>query len=252
MSETKRHLGCSYTLEDTGSALTSQDIRATQRFYNRISGVYDALADRDEHRAREMGLQLLNLGAGERALEIGFGTGRAIVPMAHAVGKTGRVLGIEIAEGMAQVAKRRVATAELSGTVEFVVAAVPPIPAADRTFDAAFMAFSLELFPDDTIPVVLHEVRRVLTANGRLIVVAMDEGTEEQKARVAERAYRWLHHHFPHIVDCRPIDVAGELTRAGFVIAQEDRLEIWGLTVKVCLAVPASNPDGVRGAKPLG
>ena len=214
----------------------TQDIEAARRFYSRISRVYDALADADEHRARELGLQLLGPRDGERVLEIGFGTGAALVSLARAVGARGRVLGVDIAEGMREVAQRRLEQAGVSSLVEIRVAAIPPIPADDCMFDAAFMAFTLELFPDDAIPMVLRAVQRVLVRAGRLAVVAMDQGDDRHKEGLAGRTYRWLHHHFPHIVDCRPIDAAKRLSDAGFSVTRSETLEIWGLAVKVCLA----------------
>jgi len=63
-------------------AETSQDLDAARRFYTRISTVCDALADHDEHRARAAGIALLDPRPGERILEIGFGTGSSIVPIA--------------------------------------------------------------------------------------------------------------------------------------------------------------------------
>jgi ubiquinone/menaquinone biosynthesis C-methylase UbiE len=222
---------------DANPMTTSQDTRAAEEFYTRISRVYDALANSDEQTAREVGLKLLDARASERVLEIGFGTGTAIVPIARAVGDRGRVLGVDIADGMRHVAEQRVASAGLSATVDLRVAAIPPIPATDRAFDAVFMAFTLELFPDDTIPSVLREIQRVLTPRGRLVVVTMDLGDQAQRQRFAERTYRWFHRHFPHIVDCRPIDVASHLTSAGFTIARVETLEIWGLAVKACLAM---------------
>jgi hypothetical protein len=45
-----------------------------------------------------------------------------------------------------------------------------------------------------------------------------------------------MHRHFPHIVDCRPIDVEQRLGEAGFTIQRIERLEIWGLPVVACLA----------------
>lgn len=102
------------------------------------------------------------------------------------------------------------------------------------------MAFTLELFPDDTIPGVLSEVRRTLQAHGRFVAVSMTLGTDEQRHRMSERVYTWMHRHFPHIVDCRPIDVDRFLAEAGFTISRVERLEIWGLPVAVCLARQAS------------
>jgi demethylmenaquinone methyltransferase/2-methoxy-6-polyprenyl-1,4-benzoquinol methylase len=215
---------------------TSQDLDATRAFYDRISAVYDALADRDERHARELGLTLLGAQPGERILEVGFGTGTSLVSLAAAIGASGHVSGVDISPGMKAVASERVHSASPAVPVDLLVTAVPPIPFDDRTFDGIFAAFTLELFPDDTIPVILAEARRTLRAGGRLVVVAMDIGTDEQRRAAAERVYTWLHRHFPHIVDCRPIDVERRLAESGFAVARVERLEIWGLAVAACLA----------------
>jgi len=215
---------------------TSQDLDAARAFYTRISSVYDALADRDEHLARQTGLTLLDAQAGEHVLEIGFGTGSSLVGLATAVGASGRVCGIDISPGMKAVAEQRLRSTDASAIVDLRVAAVPPIPFDDMAFAATFTAFTLELFPDDTLPTVLREVRRTLRMGGRFGVVSMDTGTAEQRRGVPERTYIWMHRHFPHIVDCRPIDVEPRLAEAGFTIQRLERLEIWGLPVVACLA----------------
>ena len=61
-------------------------------------------------------------------------------------------------------------------------------------------------------PVVLAEVRRVLRPAGRVGIVAMAESANQN---VMTDMYAWLHRHFPHFVDCRPIDVGVLLGRAG-------------------------------------
>jgi demethylmenaquinone methyltransferase/2-methoxy-6-polyprenyl-1,4-benzoquinol methylase len=215
---------------------TSQDTDAARAFYTRISSVYDALADRDEHRARQSGLTLLDAQAGEHVLEIGFGTGSSLVELAGAVGASGRVCGIDISPGMKSVAEQRLRSTAAGATVDLRVAAVPPIPFGDQSFAATFTAFTLELFPDDTLPLVLREARRTLCAGGRLAVVSMDVGSAAQRRAAPERIYTWMHRHFPHIVDCRPIDVEQHLGKAGFAIQRIERLEIWGLPVVACLA----------------
>jgi demethylmenaquinone methyltransferase/2-methoxy-6-polyprenyl-1,4-benzoquinol methylase len=215
---------------------TSQDLDAARAFYTRISSVYDALTDRDEHLARQTGLTLLAAQAGEHVLEIGFGTGSSLVELARAVGASGRVCGVDISPGMKAVAERRLRSTDAAAIVDLRVAAVPPIPFGDKAFAATFTAFTLELFPDDTIPTVLGEVRRTLRAGGRFVVVSMETGTVEQRRGAPERIYTWMHRHFPHIVDCRPIDVEQRLVQTGFTIQRTERLEIWGLPVVACLA----------------
>ena len=46
-----------------------------------------------------------------------------------------------------------------------------------------------------------------------------------------EKAYVWFHRHFPHIVDCHPIDVEGLLTGSGFTIDVAEHTDIWALPV---------------------
>jgi demethylmenaquinone methyltransferase/2-methoxy-6-polyprenyl-1,4-benzoquinol methylase len=138
---------------------------------------------------------------------------------------------------MKSVAERRVAAANVAAAVELVVAPVPPVPFDAASFDAAFMAFTLELFPDDTIPAVLREIRRTLRVGGRAAIVSMALGSEAQQYATAERVYTWMHRHFPHIVDCRPIDAGRHLAAAGFTVSRVEHLEIWGLPVEACLAV---------------
>jgi demethylmenaquinone methyltransferase/2-methoxy-6-polyprenyl-1,4-benzoquinol methylase len=63
-----------------------------------------------------------------------------------------------------------------------------------------------------------------------------------QRPSVLERTYVWMHRHFPHIVDCRPIDLAALVTAAGFQIVKQIDMEIWTLPVAAVVATkgPAS------------
>ena len=217
--------------------MTTSDAHATKSFYDRISKAYDSIADRDEHVAREKGLELLAVADGERVLEVGYGTGHSLVALAEAVGASGHVAGIDISDGMREVAEKRVAEVELSDRVELRVASAPPLPYEDNRFDVVAMSFTLELFPLEVIPEVLGEVKRVLRDGGRLGVVAMAVTAEGQKDSSLERVYKWMHQHFPHIVDCQPIDVYGLVRGAGFEITKKHDMEIWTLPVAAVVAV---------------
>jgi demethylmenaquinone methyltransferase/2-methoxy-6-polyprenyl-1,4-benzoquinol methylase len=168
----------------------------TRHFYDRISGAYDLLADSNEKAARDRGLALLAAKPGERALEIGYGTGHSLVELANAVGPKGHVAGVDISEGMYHVATRRIDQAGLSDRVKIQVATVPPLPYPDASFDAAWMSFTLELFPLETIPAVLREIRRVLKPGGRLGVVSMALSRAGEHDSALERTYKWMHIHF--------------------------------------------------------
>jgi demethylmenaquinone methyltransferase/2-methoxy-6-polyprenyl-1,4-benzoquinol methylase len=87
---------------DTGPSVlpvlqTKAEIR---KFYDRIAGVYDVLAETSERAERHAGLAKLDAAAGEVILEIGFGTGHSLVDIARAVGPQGRVAGIDLSAKM--------------------------------------------------------------------------------------------------------------------------------------------------------
>ncbi|MFH1302381.1 MAG: class I SAM-dependent methyltransferase [Planctomycetota bacterium] len=213
--------------------MSTSDEKLTKSFYDRISHSYDLLADSNEHVAREKGLAALAIAAGENVLEIGYGTGHSLVSLAEAVGETGSVYGVDISDGMKKVSEKRVTEAGVADRVNLSVAITPPLPFDDQTFDVVSMSFTLELFPLETIPTVLQEIRRVLKPNGRLGVVSMALPKEGDKDSFLEKTYKWMHQHFPHIVDCQPIDAAGFLKDAGFTITAENSMDIWTMPVAV-------------------
>jgi len=75
--------------------------------YTRLSRWYDRLGRSSEGPHIAEGLHLLDVQPGERVLEVGFGTGRSLIALAHAVGSTGQVIGVDLAEGMIAVAREQ-------------------------------------------------------------------------------------------------------------------------------------------------
>jgi len=214
----------------------AQDVEAARHFYDRISGVYDALADASEGACRDRGLDLLAPAPGESAFELGYGTGHGLVELARRVGDSGRVVGLDVSEGMAREARRRLEKEGFRGRVDPRVGAAPPVPFPDRAFDVVWMSFTLELFPEASIPDVLAECARVLRPGGRLGVVAMATPPEGRGESALSHTYRWLHRHFPHIVACQPIDAPGFVRDAGFELRAEERMSIWTLPVVLLTA----------------
>lgn len=220
----------------------SEEQHASSRsFYDRISHVYDLIADAGEHEAREKGIDALAARSGERILEIGFGTGHSLVDLAKLVGSTGHVSGVDIAPKMRDIAERRVTAESLTERVDLSVAAIPPLPYNDASFDGVFMSFVLELFPLDEILGVLREIARVLRPGGRVCVVSMATTRDDESDSLLEKTYKWLHQHFPHIVDCQPIDLSNKVRAAGYDDVEESRMEIWTLPIAIVVGwKPAS------------
>ena len=186
--------------------------------------------------ARLAGVEALDIKTGEKVLEIGFGTGDEILDLAKLVGPQGKVCGIDISAGMLTVAQRKVTKEALETPIDLRVGDARQLPFADGSFDTAYSSFTLELFPDEDVPVVLAELRRVLRPGGRLAVVSMAKVKPGNKASVLERTYVCMHRLFPHIVDCRLIDVLAVVAVAGFRVLKQIDLEIRSMPVVVVVA----------------
>ncbi len=207
-----------------------------QTFYDRISGVYDAMSDHYEHTSREQGVALLEVITGDRVLEIGYGTGHALEALARRVGDSGKVLGLEVSSGMQREAEKRLRSAGLMDRVNLLRGDGRALPVGTASLDAVFLSFALELFEGESLNRLLDECRRVLKSGGKMGVVSLSDGTGET---LAVRIYEWLHEKFPHFIDCRPIHVRATLENAGFSVTAAESGEVWKLPVEIVVAQKA-------------
>jgi ubiquinone/menaquinone biosynthesis C-methylase UbiE len=216
--------------ETVSVARTKDEAKAS---YDRMSRFYDLLSGRSERKFIEVGLEMLDARRGDKVLEIGFGTGDALLSLARAVGNTGRVAGIDISSGMLKVARAKLEKSGLAGRVELETGDAASLPYEEESFDAILMTFSLDLIDTPEIPVVLEECLRVLDGGGRICVVSV---SNMGKHGVMMRMYLWAHEHMPKVVDCRPIYTRRSLENVGFEVVEERKMSMWGLPVEIVLA----------------
>jgi len=99
------------------------------------------------------------LRTGLRVLDLGSGTGYPALLAAQTVGATGRVVGIDLAEQMLEVAGRKATSLGLSN-VTFRTGDVTTLPFEAASFDAVISRFCLMFLPN--IPKAASEIARVL------------------------------------------------------------------------------------------
>jgi len=207
--------------------------RVARSNYDRLSRWYDLLAAGSERRAQAAGLELLKVRQGDTVLEIGSGTGQALLALARSAGNSGKTIGIDLSSGMISQAAAKIRKAGIPQRASLVRGDALQLPFQSESCDAVFMSFTLELFSPGEIVTVLAGCRRVLKNGGLLCVVAMDR---QANPGLASRAYQWAHHSFPTIVDCRPIDALGVVSRAGFQLRDVAEMSMWGLPIRIVLA----------------
>jgi demethylmenaquinone methyltransferase/2-methoxy-6-polyprenyl-1,4-benzoquinol methylase len=203
---------------------------ATRQNYDRLSRWYDSFYA-SERLFTKAGLRLLDAQPGEKILEIGFGTGHALIELARAAGGTGSVCGIDLSPGMFAIARRRIQRTGMEGRISLQLGDATRLPFSDHQFNAVFMSFTLELFETAKIPVLLVECQRVLQPGGRLGIVSL-----VKKNTLAVEIYEWFHIRFPKVVDCHPIFVRQVLEAAGFTTCRAVEKRFWGLPVAAVVA----------------
>jgi len=111
-------------------------------------------------------VEIAALRPGERVLDIACGTGIVARTAARKLGASGSVVGLDLSAPM--LAAARAAAAAESVAVEWREGSAVNLPLADAAFEVVFCQQGLQFFPDRVS--ALHEMYRVLTLGGRLVL----------------------------------------------------------------------------------
>jgi ubiquinone/menaquinone biosynthesis C-methylase UbiE len=104
----------------------------------------------------------------QRVLDVGTGTGLVALQAACQVGPEGEVLGIDLSEGMLEVARAKAASAGLKSSLQFRLMDAEALGLEDRSFDRVVSLFALFHFPNPLL--ALKEMYRVLRPKGSIVI----------------------------------------------------------------------------------
>jgi SAM-dependent methyltransferase len=161
---------------------------------------------REHGRLNAQVLDAVELHAGQRVLEIGSGTGHALREVARRTAP-GHVVGIDISELMADLARRRNRAAIARDQLEVRAGDIETLDLNGATFDRIFSVNCVYFWRD--VDAVLAKLAHALTPGGRLVLAFRPDG-DDIPARFRDPTYR-----FPRIET-----VTAALQGAGLTIDQ--------------------------------
>lgn len=156
------------------------DTASVQAAYSRWSKFYDGTFGMLMTGARRRAFAILDLQAGESALEVGVGTGLSLSLMPAGC----RLTGVDFSRPMLERALPRVRRGKLACHAALVEADGARLPFADRTFDAAIAPFVVSAAPNPSA--LLREMVRVCRPGGRLLVLNHFTSRSQFLARIEQ------------------------------------------------------------------
>ncbi len=135
--------------------------------YNSAADTFDAAPLSFWSRYGQRTIDRLELQPGDKVLDVCCGTGASAIPAAIAVGSTGSVLGVDVSEGLLELA--RVKAQDLDN-IEFRNHDCMALGLPDGSFDAIVCVFGIFFLPDMTA--ALQELWRMVKPGGKLAITS--------------------------------------------------------------------------------
>jgi demethylmenaquinone methyltransferase/2-methoxy-6-polyprenyl-1,4-benzoquinol methylase len=202
---------------------------AARRFYDWLGARHD-WAERYEGRAKARARALLDLAPGQRALNVGVGTGHEQSRLRAGVAPGGVAVGLDLSPVM-------LATTRARTGAPLCEADARQLPFAAASFDRLLSTYVLDLIPSRDLPGLLAEFRRVLMPGGRMALVSLTEGIDPP-SRALIALWKLLYAVSPLACGgCRPLQLSDLVERAGFSLVSRAVVVQLGLPSEVLVAV---------------
>jgi ubiquinone/menaquinone biosynthesis C-methylase UbiE len=138
-----------------------------QKTYDAAADLFDARPLGFWARYGERTVARLQLEPGATVLDVACGTGASALPAAGAVGPTGRVIGVDLAENLLTLAREKARRRGL-GNVEFRQGDMTALGYPNGTFDAVICVFGIFFVKD--MESLTAELWRTVKPGGRLAI----------------------------------------------------------------------------------
>jgi phosphatidylethanolamine/phosphatidyl-N-methylethanolamine N-methyltransferase len=145
-------------------SVTAVENQFVERVYEKLANVYDLVFGPTLHPGRLVAIDRMGIGANDRVLEVGVGTGinTSLYP------SNCQVTGIDLSSSMLEKARERVARERLHN-VRLLEMDAANLTFADHSFDIVYAPYLVSVVPD---PVkVVREMHRVAKPGGKIIVL---------------------------------------------------------------------------------
>lgn len=147
----------------------SEAVLRAKTVFNAASDHFDDPALSFWNRFGQQTIDRLSLCAGDHVLDVCCGTGASALPAAICVGSTGHVLGIDLAESLLDLARRKAQQQGL-GNIEFRDGDFETLGLPSNNFDAVVCVFGIFFVPD--MVAALRELWRMVRPGGKLAITS--------------------------------------------------------------------------------
>jgi len=163
-------------------------------------------------------------------LDIGCGTGEFLADAARSRKSFTHLIGIDLSEKMATIARKKLAPLWPSERSMVVQGDFSSLPVKTGTIDYVYAGFSLEILPEKVVDEALDEIGRVLRPNGKVVVVSMYQGEKES---VPVSLYKALSNIAPRMIDCKFVRAGQWFSDRGYNTLDLSVVSMWGLPVQI-------------------
>jgi len=156
---------------------TPHDVKArVAAAYNSAADFYDHAANSFWGRFGQRTIKRLNIRPGSRVLDLCCGSGASALPAAVAIGPTGGVVAVDLADDLIQLGTAKAQQLGLTN-VEFRVADLMELDEQRGTFDEVVCVFGIFFVPDQVA--ALRQMWSFVRDGGRLAVTTWGSGVFE-------------------------------------------------------------------------